>query len=293
MPLKSRPAVAIVGLGLLGSSLGMALRGKGYKRLGWTRKKAFRKKALSENIVDECPDMLADVLARADITVLCLPIPQILEYGIRYAASFRKGSIVTDIGSVKKIICRTLRPELKKHDVEFVGSHPMAGTEKSGMDAAFKELYKGASVFMTPSEATPAKTVLIIKKLWECIHTKTVRMSPEEHDMLVASSSHLPHLVSIALTHTVLDTDNETRKMKYAACAGGFKDTSRISSSSPMMWREIIQHNRNAVLNAMKDFEKRLSQMRKNIENENYDTLQEIFASGKKLRDDWIKSGNS
>ena len=296
MPLKNRKkcaSVAIVGLGLLGSSLGKALKDKGYRRLGWTRKKAFRKKAVSEDIVDECPDSLNDILARSDITVLCLPIPQIIAYAISRAAFFKKGSVVTDIGSVKEIICRTLVPELKKYGVEFIGSHPMAGTEKSGMDAAFRELYDSASVFITPDDNAPPKAVAAIKKLWESINTRTVRISPKEHDLLVASSSHLPHIVSMALTHAVLGCEDKTRKMRYAACAGGFKDTSRISSSSPLMWREIIQHNRRPVLNAMRDFEKRLKNIREHIEAENYDALQQKFALGKKLRDDWIKSGKA
>jgi prephenate dehydrogenase len=281
--------VAIVGLGLLGASLGLALQGKGFHRLGWTRRKEVRGACLERGVIDETNDSLEEILAEADLTVLCLPIPQIIEYSIKYADSFKKGSIVTDIGSVKEAIVSVAEPELKKRGVFFVGGHPMAGTEKSGPDAAFKELYNGASVFVTVSEGASMDAVESVKSLWESINTKPVEIDVRTHDVLVAHTSHVQHIAALAITQAVLDCDEKMRPLRYAGCAGGFKDTSRIASSSPQMWREIIEHNQPAVLETVKEFEKRWRRIINIIENKDYDSLFNEFADGKRHRDAWIK----
>jgi prephenate dehydrogenase len=282
--------VAIVGLGLLGASLGLALQGKAYKRLGWTRRKEVRESSLQRGVVDETSDSLEDILMEADVTVLCLPIPQIIEYSIKYADSFKEGSVVTDIGSVKEAIVSVAEPELKKRGVHFVGGHPMAGTEKSGPDAAFKELYKGASVFVTVTDSVSRDGLDIVKSLWAAVNTKTVEIDPRTHDVLVAHTSHVQHIAALAVTQAVLDCDDEMRALRYAGCAGGFKDTSRIASSSPLMWREIIEHNQPAVLETVKEFDRRWRNIIRIIEEKDYDSLFNEFAKGKKLRDEWMRS---
>jgi prephenate dehydrogenase len=295
MPQKmNKPeTVAIIGLGLLGASLGMALRDKGLKRLGWTRRPEVREWAVKENVVDSTAEDICEVLSQADITVFCLPIPEIISYIERYAASWKPGAIVTDIGSVKEVIVNCGEKNLLPRGVRFVGSHPMAGTEKSGPFAAFPELYNKAEVFVTNTPDTCPEAIERIIRFWESINTKTVRIGVREHDILVAHTSHISHVLALALTQAVLDCPEKEQQLRYSGCATGFRDTSRITSSSPVMWREIIENNQPAVLESVREVEKRWQHIRQIIENKQYEQLQEEFAKGKKLRDDWIKYKNS
>lgn len=289
MSVEPPPKLAIIGLGLLGASLGLALKGKKYRRIGWNRHYETSERALSMNVVDEAFENIEDALAVADITVLCLPIPQIIDYALRYSHCFKKASVVTDIGSVKGRIVNALTDKLAENGVEFIGGHPMAGTEKSGLDAAFKELYEGASVFVTPTASSTRAAVSSVASLWTDAGAAVVTETDAgAHDDLVAHTSHVPHVVSMVLTQTVLG-DEKTKVQRYAGCAGGFRDTSRISSSSPVMWREIIENNPDAVLEGIENFEKRLGLIKKLIKNDEYDALEAEFAASKKLRDGWIK----
>lgn len=281
--------IAIIGLGLLGGSLGLALKDKNIRRLGWARRKETRDEALKRGVVDECPENIEDVISKADISILCLPIPRIIEFGEKYASLFKKGSVVTDIGSVKSAITEPLEKALSQYGVSFIGSHPMAGTEKSGIEFAFPELYNGGSVFVTKTVNSDPAALEKVESFWKSVNMRIVGIDPATHDDLVAHTSHLQHVAALAITEAVLDCDPETLKLRYAGCAGGFKDTSRITSSSPQMWREIIEHNQPAVLESVKEFEKRWLNIIKIIESKDYDALYNEFSKGKKLRDAWIK----
>lgn len=284
--------IAIIGLGLLGASLGMALDGKGYRRLGWTRKISVSQWAVAENIIDETADDICDIISRADITVICLPIPMIMEYLKKYAKYWKPGSVVTDIGSVKEVIVNCGEQALAPYKVNFVGSHPMAGTEKSGPRAAFSELYKNAEVFITVTEQTSSDAVEQVTAMWKSIGTSVVELGLKAHDILVAHTSHISHILALSLTEAVLDCDETDLALRFSGCATGFRDTSRITSSSPSMWREIIENNQPAVLKTVKEFEKRWLKLIAIIERKEYDKLETEFAHGKKLRDTWIDYKN-
>jgi len=281
--------VAIIGLGLLGASLGMALRGRAYHRLGWTRRSEVRNWALENDVIDETCEDIKDLLAKADLTILCLPIPKIMEFIETHADCWKIGSVVSDIGSVKEVIVNCGEKFLAPHGVNFVGGHPMAGTEKSGPDAAFESLYVNAEVFVTKTENTSLEALNCVKELWKSIGTKVVELGMREHDNLVAHTSHISHIMALALTEAVLDCDPETLALRYSGCATGFRDTSRITSSSPSMWREIIENNQSAVLEVVKELGKRYKNLSEIIENKDYDKLESEFSKGKKLRDDWME----
>ena len=285
--------VAIIGLGLLGGSLGMALRGGAYYRLGWTRRKEVRDWALENDVIDETCDDIKKILAKADLTILCLPVQRIMEYIETYAGCWKSGAVVSDIGSVKEVIVNCGEKFLLPHGVNFVGGHPMAGTEKSGPEAAFEKLYHKAEVFITKTENTPTEAIKHVKELWSSIGTKVVELETREHDNLVAHTSHISHILALALTEAVLDCDPKTLALRYSGCATGFRDTSRITSSSPSMWREIIENNQPAVLEVVRELGKRYDKLSKIIENKEYDKLEAEFAKGKKLRDAWIKYKNN
>ena len=149
----------------------------------------------------------------------------------------RKELVVTDIGSVKEQISNAALAS----GIRFVGSHPMAGTEKSGPEAMVPGIYRNATVFIVPSELSDAAAVRRVESLWKSVGSNTLMISPEEQDMLMAHTSHVPHIVSSALALSVLDEpDRETKEMRFAGCASGFRDTIRVAASSPKMWREII-----------------------------------------------------
>ncbi len=281
--------IVIIGLGLLGASLGMALKGKGYERLGWTRRKEIRESQLALGVIDKTAESIEDLLKEADLTVLCLPIPQIIEYCSKFAQYFKKGSIVTDVGSVKEVIVDSVEPLLKKHGVHFIGSHPMAGTEKSGPEAAKKDLYDNAVVFITPTTDNPESDISFLEQFWQSVNARPIRTGLVEHDNMVAHTSHLSHILSLALTLTVLECENDKKKWRQLAASSGFRDVTRVTSSSPQMWREIIENNQSEAIDSIKGCENRLKELRKIIEQKKYDLLQDEFTKGKTLRDDWMK----
>lgn len=286
---ENHKTVLIVGLGLLGASLGMALRQSLWRRLGWTRRKEVREWSLREDVVDVSDDNLAPLLAAADLTVICLPVPLIIDFIRNHVEAWSPGAVVTDIGSVKEIIVDHGESCLQSRGVSFVGSHPMAGTEKSGPDAAFPTLYRNAEVLITPTPRTDQAALDMVTRFWRDIGTRTVSVAPHEHDLLVAHTSHISHLLALALTETALTCSAHERALRYSGCATGFRDTSRITSSSPQMWREIIEHNQPAVLAAIREFENHWHRLRVDIENGDFDALQQEFANGKALRDAWLE----
>lgn len=281
--------VAIIGLGLLGASLGMALRGGEYHRIGWNRRPGVNRWALENDVADETFDRAEDAIAGADITVLCLPIPMIKEFIAGYADCWRPGSVVTDIGSVKQVIVAQGEKYLEPRGVHFVGGHPMAGTEKSGCEAAFPALYDNAEAFVTRTAKTNGDAFAAVRRLWESIGVRVVEIAPADHDVLVAHTSHMLHVVALALAQAVLDCPNgRDRQLRFSGCATGFRDTSRIASSSPRMWREIIENNREAALMTIESFENRLCHLREMIAAGDFDGFEKEFAHGKELRDSWI-----
>ena len=283
--------IAIAGLGLLGGSLGLALAEKQVNRIGWARREETRTAALAVNAVDEVHPELEVVLKKADIVILALPIPVILEYLPLCAKHCRPGTIVTDIGSIKlEIVSAADRIFTNPDGPYFIGSHPMAGTEKSGINAAFPQLYKNADVFITSAKNAPDKAMAELENFWQSISCHTAIIDAAKHDRLVAETSHALHVVASALSLSILDHADESEKLaRFRGCATGFKDTSRIASSSPQMWREIVEHNTPAVLTALEEFEKSLEQFKELIRQGDFDGFEENFSKGKLLRDSWLE----
>lgn len=285
--------VAVIGLGLLGASLAMALKDRKVKVSGWARRNEVRQWALDKGVIDYSADDVGEVLRQADITVICLPIPEIINFIQKHANCWKAGAVVSDVGSVKQVIVAAGETALKNSGVCFVGAHPMAGTEKSGPENAFPELYDNSEVLITPTENTDATALEKLSAMWRLIGSRVNILSPAAHDELVAYTSHIPHVMSLALTQTVLECDDEqTRARRYSGCASGFRDTSRISSSSPRMWREIIEHNQTAVLEGVKQAEKNYRRLAEIIERGDFAALEAEFVRGKELRDGWLEYKN-
>lgn len=291
-PDRSRPeevvgsvgSVAIVGLGLLGASLGLSLRRHcpSVRILACARREESLRDAKGFNMIDEGSTNPADILPRADVTVLCIPIEPTIAFACEHAALWRPGCVVTDVGSVKCRIVDGIRGPLRERGVHFVGSHPMAGTENSGLGNAKRDLYDGAVVFITERDGDSRGAVQLVCRFWESIGMLPHRISPEPHDMLVARTSHVLHLLSYAAAKAYL-----VEEKAALATGGGFRDFTRIAASSPDMWVEIFQSNRDNVLAALDEFSKEMDDLRAMLTGAKWQELWDYLDDARHSRREW------
>lgn len=277
---------AVIGLGMLGCSLCASLEGT-CVRLGWSRRPEVGEWAREDGLIEENCASVEEALEKADLAVLCLPVPVIMEFLEHYAEPMKK-TLVTDIGSVKGCIEKAALAS----GVRFVGSHPMAGTEKSGPHSLVRGIYAGANVFIVPPAGAAEEDIRRVESLWHKVKSKTRRLNAAEHDLLVANTSHVPHVVSCALALSVLDVPLAEREQRFSGCASGFRDTVRVAASSPKMWKEILSHNQEAVLEAMDLYEQRCGMLKKMIASGDFDGFEREFARGKELIELWRDSMN-
>ncbi len=270
---------------MLGGSLALCLdRDERYSLRLWDRKESVRDWAAANCPASAVFRDFAEGVREADIAVLCLPLPVIAEFLRKYAGVFPEKCVVTDIGSLKRDVVKIAA----RCKINFVGSHPMAGTEKSGCAFAFPELFSNADVFVC---APPGKKEAIpVADMWRAAGGNVVRITSGRHDALVARTSHVLHIIASALSLSILGgKSGAERRRRFAGCATGFRDTSRIASSNPAMWREIISGNAEEVLLALSEFENECAKYRRMIENGDFAAFEKNFATGKKLRDQWLE----
>ena len=281
-----RPTVAILGLGLLGTSLAMALDRSKYRVTVWSRGTDARDFAAKNHLAEEIFETPQEILAQADIAVICLPVPITEKFIHEYHSFLKPGGILTDVASVKSgvIAAADNYPEL-----HFVGSHPMAGTEKSGCRNGVSALYCNADVFIVPGKYSSGDDLQKITSFWQSLDTHPKNINAADHDKLVAHTSHMLHIIASALTQSILDrSDAVEQRRNYSGCATGFRDTSRIASSSPEMWREICEANTDAILPALDAFDQQLARMRQALIDRDGDEFQKLFQLGRNLRDSWL-----
>ena len=238
--------IAILGLGLMGSSLALGLKKRGFvgKILGYARREESRIQAEETGMVDAVFSDPVECVREADLVVVCVPIWSIAKLAEQISGALKPGAVVTDVGSTKSKLLETMEPIFQPLEAHFVGSHPIAGSEKTGIDAGNPDLYEGRLTIVCPSESTPESAGLAVSSLWKKAGSEVVEMSPEEHDAMLASTSHLPHMVAAALARSVA---GETPSKKADFCGTGFKDTTRVASGSADMWVDIIDTNRAAL----------------------------------------------
>jgi prephenate dehydrogenase len=271
--------VAIVGVGLIGASLGMALRRKGLAErvVGIGRRHSSLRIARQAGAVTSATVNLANGVARAELIVVCSPVGKIVEH-VRLAAEHApEGTLITDAGSAKRSIVETVGTKLAR-GCRFVGSHPIAGSEKSGPEHATADLFEGRLVAVTPTRNTREEDCTFLERFWSGLGSVVVRMSPAEHDRALAVTSHLPHAVAVVLAGTLPE--------KYFPLVGtGFLDTSRLAGGSPQLWTDIFSTNRRNVARALAQFEKRIAALRAAVLDDNPRRLERIFTEAKKNRD--------
>ncbi len=277
----------MVGVGLLGGSLGLAIRQRGLAERveGYVRRPASVAECEGLGIVHRATLDPAQAVAGADLVVLCTPLAQMRGLVERMRPALEAGAIVTDVGSVKGPVVRELGPLVSGAGGQFVGSHPMAGAERMGASAARADLFEKAVCIVTPGPETQNGPVERVEAFWRELGTRTLRLSPEQHDELVARCSHLPHLAAAVLAALVLDPS--LPREQPTLCASGFRDTTRVVSGSPEMWRDIALANRENLTRVIGDFMARLDALRQTIERGDGPALGEFLATAKERRDAW------
>jgi len=277
--------VALIGLGLIGSSLARALRAKGLAGhvAGHARTRATLDKAVELGFVDSVHESAAASVAGADLVVVCVPIGAYAEIGAAIAPCLKPGAIVTDVGSVKQAVIRDLGP-LIPAGVHFVPGHPVAGTEHSGPEAGFAELFQGRWAILTPPPGTDEAAIDKVAALWRACGSDIEIMEPGHHDAVLAITSHLPHLIAYTIVGTVTDIEEATRKEVIKFSASGFRDFTRIAASDPVMWRDVFLNNREALLEMLGRFTEDLTALQRAIRWGEGDKLEDLFNRTRAIR---------
>ena len=279
--------VTLVGVGLLGGSLGLALKQKSLARRvhGYVRRAASIQECEKLGVVDSAScDLLASVEG-ADLVVLCTPLAQMRDLTQRLLPALRPNAIVTDVGSVKASVVAQVESLVHGAKGRFVGSHPMAGAEKMGAAAARVNLFENAACVITPTSQTNPEALREVESLWTSVGARVMTTTPDRHDELVSRSSHLPHVVAAGLANYVLSP--AYGREQASLCANGFRDTTRIASGSPEMWRDIAMANRKNLARVLGVFIEDLQELQLALERADLKTIQEFFETAKDRRDQW------
>lgn len=273
------PVLTIVGVGLIGGSIGLAAKQRGLARTvrGLGRQQASLDRALAAGTIDEAFLEPAQALHQADLVIYCTPVDQIAAQVTTHLAWCSPSAILTDAGSTKGALVAEIEAALPA-PVRFVGSHPLAGSEKRGPEFADGNLFQGRWTVVTPTPRTDADALEQVKAFWAALGSRVKTMTPEEHDQALALTSHVPHLVAAALAGSLPDELHDL-------AATGFRDTTRIAAGDSGLWTAIFTHNRDAVLAALNAVEARLRDFRSALEQHDWATLDQLLTHAKKVRD--------
>ena len=277
--------LCIIGVGSMGGSLARALRKNNSVEsiVGYGRNPERLIKAKDLGVVDEITSILGDAIQDADIIVLATPLGAMQEILIALKDIVSSTSVITDVGSSKKFVIDAAKNAFGKVPVNFVPAHPIAGTEKSGVEAAKADLFEQRRVILTPQANTNASAVKTIRSMWQACGANVVEMQVEHHDEVLAATSHLPHMLAYSLVDTLARMDDQQEIFEYAA--GGFRDFTRIASSDPQMWHDICVANREQLVNMLHAFNDDLQRLTKAVEQADSEYLKDTFTRAKNARD--------
>ncbi len=279
--------LCVIGVGLIGGSLALALKKTGnVKRVtGFGRTEANLQKAVELGVIDDYQTDYANVIPGADMVFVSVPIGSMADVFASLKPHLQKHTIVTDGGSAKHTVIQAARDTLGLKIEQFVPGHPIAGTEKSGASAAFDSLYENRRVILTPLEENSAESIQRVRDMWQACGAEVDEMGDRHHDLVLAGTSHLPHVLAFALVDSLNKVDDVDEIFKYAA--GGFRDFTRIASSDPEMWRDICLHNAEAIEAMMQNYQKQIDQLRRAIHEGDGDTILALFSEAKRARDEF------
>lgn len=285
--------LCIIGVGLIGGSLAAALRERGEvgEVIGCARRSETLETARYLGLIDRGSTNPAVAMADADVVVIATPVGGYRALFESLKSHWPENAIVTDCGSTKSSVHADLRAVFGELPANFIAGHPVAGTERSGPAAAFPSLYRHRRVILTPHEGAESSAVDKTRAMWEAVGASVSEMSDIHHDEILALTSHLPHVVAYQLISTLADAGNEREVFAYAA--GGLRDLTRVASSDPSMWRDIVMANRDAVLEAMDKYIEGLQAVRAELVAEDDASLLNRFERAKLTRDNWIRTAEA
>ncbi len=277
--------MTIIGVGLLGASLARACKERGLVEeiSGFGRNRENLEKARDLKIIDHCPADLAAAVSDANLIVLCTPVSTLVPLMQKMAPHVRPGALITDVGSVKDPVVKGI-DKLVSEGIFFVGSHPIAGGENSGLEASTANLYQDAKCIVTPTDTTDKTALEKISALWKAVGMKVISLSAEEHDFIFGAVSHLPHIVAYALMNTLGALRTPDGREVTAYSGAGLKDITRIASSDPVMWRDVCLSNREHSLDLINRFQNKLEEIRNTIEKGDGQELKNKFIAANKYR---------
>ena len=284
--------VALIGMGLIGSSLSHAMRRKrlAARIVGHAKSAATRAKAVELGLVDEVFDTPAGAAAGSDLIILCVPVGACGDIAAEIAGAILPGAIVTDVGSVKGCILRDVGPHMPK-GVHFIPGHPVAGTEKSGPDSGFATLFDNRWCILTPPDGADRSAVEKLKQFWEACGSVVEIMAADHHDLVLAITSHLPHLIAYNIVGTADDLQTVTQSEVIKFSAGGFRDFTRIAASDPVMWRDVFLNNKDAVLEMLGRFNEDLAVLQRAIRWGDGEALEKFFTRTRAIRRGIVSAG--
>ncbi|WP_374305933.1 prephenate/arogenate dehydrogenase family protein [Methylocella sp.] len=276
---------AIIGVGLIGSSLAHVMRRKGLARavVAYDASADVRTRAREIGLADVVPESLAEAVEGADLVMLCAPVGAMAKIAAEMAPHLKPGAIVSDVGSVKASVAADLGEALPAH-VHVVPGHPVAGTEQSGPDAGFATLFRNRWTILTPPEGADAQAVARMTRFWEGAGAHVETMAPAHHDLVLAITSHVPHLIAYNIVGTASDLEDSARAEVIKFSAGGFRDFTRIAASDPVMWRDIFLANKDAVLEMLGRFTEDLTALQRMIRRGDGEGLETLFTRTRAIR---------
>ena len=277
--------VALIGTGLIGSSIARAAKAQGAAGsiVATARSAATRKRVAELGIADQVVETNAAAVEGADLVIISIPVGACGDVAKEIGPHLKAGAIVSDVGSVKGSVVRDMAPHLPKN-VHFVPAHPVAGTEYSGPDAGFAELFVNRWCILTPPAGTDPAAVEKLAAFWRLLGANVETMAPDHHDLVLAVTSHLPHLIAYTIVGTADELEAVTRSEVLKFSAGGFRDFTRIAASDPTMWRDVFLANKEAVLEMLGRFNEDISLLTKAIRKDDGQTLYEHFARTRAIR---------
>ena len=284
--------VCIIGLGLIGGSIGLAMKRAKISNqiIGFARSNSTLKRAIELGLVDKVKDNLEDAVNDCDLIILATPLSTFKKLVEEMSPFLKKDCIITDTGSAKLSVIEDLRGILP-NNVEFIPGHPIAGTEESGPDAGFAELFDNRWCILTPTEENSSNAIDLIKEFWESIGSKVEIMDPLHHDKVLAITSHIPHLIAFNIVGTANNLANVTEKEVVKYSAGGFRDFTRIAASDPKMWSDIFTYNSEAVLEMLELFSNDLAKLKAAVIKKDSDLLFSNFEKTREVRKNIIDAG--
>lgn len=284
--------ITIIGLGLIGASMALAIKGNKLAReiIGTDASADVCKRAQALGLVDDVIEDIGVAVAGADLVVLAVPVGVCGAVAAQIAPRLKAGAVLTDVGSVKQAVMADVEPHVPE-GVSFIPGHPIAGTEHSGPEAGFATLFSGRWVILTPPENAKQDHVQLLTELWAGMGAEIEVMKADHHDLVLAITSHVPHLIAYNIVGTVAELEADTQSEVIKFSASGFRDFTRIAASDPVMWRDVFLNNKDAVLEMLGRFSEDLTALQRAIRREDGDALYALFSRTREIRRNIIEAG--